>query len=74
MIQGHIVPAWNELAIQEEPHDGNLMEDWAFAQQGSVGGRVDFDPIKKEIRYEVTDQEKHAYNQYSTTRSKSDRL
>ena len=32
VIQGHIVPMWNELVIQEEPHDGNLMNDWAFSQ------------------------------------------
>ena len=74
MIQGHIVPAWDELAIQEDPHDGNLMHDWDFAQQGSVDNRVEFDPIKKEIRCDVADREKHAYNQSSKTRSKSDRL
>ena len=50
------------------------MCDWAFTQKGTVEDSVEFDPINKEIKYNVTNQTKHAYNQNSMNRSKSDRM
>ena len=43
VIQGQVVPVWDELSLQEEPHDGNLMHDWAFTQDGSADDRAEFD-------------------------------
>ena len=40
----------------------------------SVDDCVEFDPVKKEIIYDVTDMKKHAYNQSSRHRVKRDRL
>ena len=50
------------------------MCDWDFTQKGSVEDHVEFDPVKKEITRDVTDQKRHAHNQSSKYRSNQDRL
>ena len=47
------------MIVEEDDYDGNLLYDWAFAQQRYVR----FDSEKKEIVYNVADQTNHAYNQ-----------
>ena len=75
VIKGEVIlPAWDELALQEEPHDGHIHYNWAFAQDGNIDDRVEFDTLNKEIRYDVTDIKKHTYNQTTKYRSKPDRL
>ena len=43
VIQGEVVPRWDELMMDEESHDGNVLHDWAFAQQGMIVDKVESD-------------------------------
>ena len=43
VIQGEVVPRWDELMMDEESHDGNVLHDWAFSQQGMIVDKVESD-------------------------------
>ena len=63
VIQATVAPAWDNLVVTEDPHDGNVQYDWAFNQSGSIDNKVVFDSDKLEIRYDASDRKNHAYNQ-----------
>ena len=41
------MPRWEGLIGKEESQDGNLMHDYAFAQNAVIGSNVHFKPSMK---------------------------
>ena len=46
---------------EEYLRGGDFLFDWAFSQKGVVSDGVDFDPSKKEMVHDVSNQRNHAH-------------
>ena len=54
VIDSTVVPSWTEVVGEEDSHDGNLVVDWTFVQDGVLDERRKVDHKKKMIYYDLS--------------------
>ena len=47
-LKGEVVPCWDEVLADEDPHDGSVMFDWAFVQGSHLEKDWKIDQDRKE--------------------------
>lgn len=57
VIDGEIIPAWDDAMSDEEFHDSNLVETWTFAQDGAI------DRCRKVVSFDIIQHYDHVCNQ-----------
>ena len=62
-LKGEVVPCWDEALADEEPHDGNVLLDWAFVQGSHLEKDWKIDQDRKDIWCDFTNKKNHSYNQ-----------